>query len=170
MYNNMSNPNALIRAEMEVNPRLKNAIAAHHIIQLLSSVAIIICAAALTTFSGSFEILFWGLGPIYLFIILWIASKCSYQDLRLILVHFNTGLSLLWLGVFSSFCVISLRDYKGIVTVVLASIAGLLCLSSVIFANYGIWKSARKVVLSARLVQRDEYEVLGSHPPTLQSH
>ncbi|KAL3883357.1 hypothetical protein ACJMK2_029638 [Sinanodonta woodiana] len=151
---------------MEVNPRLQNAIAAHHIIQVVSAVAIIIYVAVSIPFIWMSKFLTSGLGPIYVFIIFWIASKCSYKDLRLILVHFNTLLCMMWITVFSLFGIISQEFSDGRVPVILVIIFGFLCLTSVIFATYGIWKSARKVILSDRLVQR--YEVLDSLPPNLE--
>ncbi|KAL3883372.1 hypothetical protein ACJMK2_029646 [Sinanodonta woodiana] len=106
--------------------------------------------------------------PTYLFIIFWIASKCSYQDLRIILVHFNPFLSTLWFLVYFPFGVIFGISNAGILTIVILIMTAFLCLSSAIFATYGIWKSARIVVLSASHVKRAHYDVLGSTPPTVE--
>ncbi|KAL3883356.1 hypothetical protein ACJMK2_029637 [Sinanodonta woodiana] len=163
----MSAYNNLLRAEMEVNPRLKNEIAVHHIIQVISPVIIIICKTASTSFSWPLLMLISAIVPTGLFIIFWIASKCSYQDLRLILVHFNTFLSTLWFLVHFPFCVICLICIDGILSIVIIIITAFLSLSSAMFATYGIWKSARNVVLSERLVNREHYDVLVSNPPTV---
>ena len=54
-------------------------------------------------------------------------------------------------------------------TMVLVIIPGFMSLSSAMLATYGIWKSARSVVLSARLVKREDSVLLVSLPPTMES-
>ncbi|KAK3603308.1 hypothetical protein CHS0354_025913 [Potamilus streckersoni] len=175
----MSAQNDILRAEMEVSPRLQKAIVAHQIIQVVSPVVlVIIYATALKLSEDSFHhkpspwtllIFISAIIPTSLFIIFWIASKCNYQDLRLILVHFNPVLSIMWFLVFFPFCIICPILSVGIVTILIAIISGFLSLSSAIFAIYGIWKSARKVVLSARSAKYEHYDVLDSIPPTRES-
>ncbi|KAL3883365.1 hypothetical protein ACJMK2_029639 [Sinanodonta woodiana] len=164
----MSAPNALIRAEMEVNPRLQNAIAAHHIIQVVSPVVISICVASSLASPWPLLFLRWALVPIYVFIIYWIASKCSYKDLRLILVHFNATLCVMWSAVHFYFFITFILFIDEIVTLVLVIFTGFLCLCSAIFFTIGTWKSARKVVLTARLVKSEGYEVLDNLPLILE--
>ncbi|KAL3883367.1 hypothetical protein ACJMK2_029641 [Sinanodonta woodiana] len=164
----MSNPNALIRAEMEVNSRLQNAIAAHHIIQVVSPVVIIICVAASMSSPWPLFILRWALAPAYVFIIYWIASKCSYKDLRLILVHFNAILSAMWFAVYFYYFITCLLLIDEIITMVLVIFTGFLCLSSAIFFTIGTWKSARKIILSASVVRSNGYDIRDSLPPTLE--
>ncbi|KAL3883355.1 hypothetical protein ACJMK2_029636 [Sinanodonta woodiana] len=171
----MSDQNESHRAEMEVKPRLQNAILAHHLIQAVS--AVVICLFNIYKLASipwrSFHpllLIFILLNiPIVVFVILWIASKCRYQDMRFLLVHFNSCLSALWFIIFLAWCIITpLLFIDGIATMVQV-ITGLLSLSSAMIATYGIWKMARNVILSSRGVQHDNFNVHDSHPPTVDS-
>ncbi|KAK3580696.1 hypothetical protein CHS0354_017978 [Potamilus streckersoni] len=150
-----------IRAEMEVNRILQNVIVAHHIIQFVNSVAgFIICGATLHFFLMMIHLSL--ILPAFIFVIFWIASNCNYQNLRLILVHFNFILSLLWfMAVFPIFVVSIIlamnmneshysREFN-VVPIVVAIVNGILSLSSVSFAVCAIWKAARNVVLKANI-------------------
>ncbi|KAL3883366.1 hypothetical protein ACJMK2_029640 [Sinanodonta woodiana] len=171
----MSDQNERIRAEMEVMPRLQNAILAHHLVQAVSAVVISLFNSFKLArrpwihFHSILMIFILCNMPIVMFVILWIASKCRYQDLRLIIVHFNSSLSTLWFLIFFAWCITSLILIDGISSTIQVIITGFLSLSSAIFATYGIWKSARNVVLSSRGVKHENYNVLASHPPTVDS-
>ncbi|KAL3883351.1 hypothetical protein ACJMK2_029625 [Sinanodonta woodiana] len=168
----MSDQNERHRAEMEVKPILQIAIVAHHII-------IVVCAVVISIFHivilprSSFLLILWILIlyniPTVAYVTLWIASKCRYQDLRLILVHFNPCLSTLWFLVYSPWFFITLYYIDETEITVQVIIHGVMSLSSAIFATYGIWKIARNVILSSRGVKHEHYDVLASLPSTVDS-
>ncbi|KAK3598470.1 hypothetical protein CHS0354_039558 [Potamilus streckersoni] len=178
MNTNMSLRNDRFRQEMEVNPSLQKVIAVYHIIQVI---AVIICVAVSIT-SLLFYIALSVIIPVILFIIFWVASKCNFQDLVVILVHFNPILSTMWFLVIFPFfvmaCVLNkqlgMYSYYYAYTVdvrvtIVAVVTGILSLSSAIFAVMGIWKSARKVVLSARSGDRDHVSATSCGPPPYET-
>ncbi|KAK3603309.1 hypothetical protein CHS0354_025914 [Potamilus streckersoni] len=166
----MSVQNNFLRAEMEVSPRLQAAIVVHHILQVVSPVAVIIIyVASLSLFPWLLMILISAIIPAFLFIIFWIASKCNYQDLRTILVHFNAFLSTLWFLVYFPFFILCSIFMERMLMILVVIITGFLSLSSAFFATYGIWKSARNVVLSARFAKDEHNHVLAVLPPTYEA-
>ncbi|KAL3882018.1 hypothetical protein ACJMK2_028399 [Sinanodonta woodiana] len=159
MNTSTSNRNEHLRVEMEVNASLQKVIAIYHILQVI---AIIICVGLSISYL-LFYILLSAIIPISLFIIFWVASRCNFRDLVVILVHFNPILSTMWfISIFPVFilaCAMNrqlyMYDYYVLYTVdvrvtIIAVITGVLSLCSAIFAVMGIWKSARNVVLTAR--------------------
>ncbi|KAL3883347.1 hypothetical protein ACJMK2_029621 [Sinanodonta woodiana] len=162
----MSVQTNFLPTEMEVNPRLQNAIVTHHIIQVVSPVVVIIIYAAPSTiFPWVLMTLISAVVPIFLFIIFWIASQCNYKDLSAILVHFNPLLSAMWFFVYFPFCILCSLFLEEKVTILAAVITGFLSLSSAIFATYGIWKSARNVALRARSAKIEDNDALVCVPP-----
>ncbi|KAL3882016.1 hypothetical protein ACJMK2_028397 [Sinanodonta woodiana] len=172
MDTNMSLRNDSFRGEMKVNPILQKVIAGYHITQVI---AIIICIAVSIN-SLFFYILLSAMIPIIAFIIFWVASKCNFQDLVVILVHYNPVLSIIWfLMVFPIFVLACILNgsyfmysyYYGVDVrgTIVAVMTGILSLGSAIFAVMGIYKSARKVVLIARSVEYDPINAVGSAPP-----
>ncbi|KAL3882014.1 hypothetical protein ACJMK2_028395 [Sinanodonta woodiana] len=171
---NMSLQNDRFRAEMEVNPLLQKVIAIYHIIQVI---AIIICVAVSIN-SLLFYIILSAIFPVVLFIIFWVASKCNFADLVVILVHYNPIHSTIWfLSVFPVFvtaCILNqnlvMHSYYigasvDVRVTLVAVITGITSLSSAIFAVMGIWKSARRVVLIARSSDCDPVNAVESCPP-----
>ncbi|KAL3882023.1 hypothetical protein ACJMK2_028404 [Sinanodonta woodiana] len=174
MNTNMSLRNDRFRAEMKVNPKLQKVIAIYHIIHVI---AIFICIAVSIT-SLVFYIVISAIIPVILFIIFWVASKCNFKDLVVILVHYNPILStvcvLVDFPVFIMACimhqqlVINSDYYTASVDVrptIIAVMTGILSLGSMIFAVMGIWKSARIVLLVARSGECDPVNPVESCPP-----
>ncbi|KAK3580695.1 hypothetical protein CHS0354_017976 [Potamilus streckersoni] len=147
-----------IRAEMEVNRILQNVIVAHHLIQVVNVVVGVITCGATSHFLLMVVYLF-AIAPVFVFIVFWIASKCNFKDLRLILVHFNCILSILWFMAILPIFIRYIHFSRGIydstqfnaVTLALTIVNGILSLSSICFAVCAIWKAARNVVLKAKL-------------------
>ncbi|KAK3598467.1 hypothetical protein CHS0354_039555 [Potamilus streckersoni] len=165
--------NNRLRQELEVNPSLQKVIAVYHIIQIN---AIIICVAVSIN-SLQFYFLISAYIPITLFVIFWVASKCNFQDLVIILVHFNPILSSMYFlvvfpvlvatcilylssGIFNDY----LRQTADVRVAIIAVMTGIMSLSSAVFGVMGIWKSARKVVLSARFDYPDPVDAVGYVP------
>ncbi|KAL3882015.1 hypothetical protein ACJMK2_028396 [Sinanodonta woodiana] len=159
---------------MEVNPMLKKVIAIYNISQVI---AIIVCVAVSVT-SVLMFLLLPAILLVIVFIILVVASKCNFQDLVVILVHYNPILSTMCFLCVFPVCVCACilgGDYSiyryiygdGVDdrVILIAVMTGLLSIGSAIFAVMGIWKSARKVVLVARSSECDPVNAVGSVPP-----
>ncbi|KAL3882017.1 hypothetical protein ACJMK2_028398 [Sinanodonta woodiana] len=166
------------RKEMEVHPLLQKVIAVYHITQVLAIITCVVLSINYMSFYALLSAIF----PIIVFIIFWVASKCNFQDLVVILVHYNPILSTMWfLSVFPGFvmaCVftqdldIYSTSYVETVNVretIVAVLTGILSLSSAIFAVMGIWKSARKVVLIAKSTECDPVNTVGSVPSSYEA-
>ncbi|KAL3883346.1 hypothetical protein ACJMK2_029620 [Sinanodonta woodiana] len=136
---------------MESNARSHNALVVHHILQVAGPAAIIIIGAVEPIrFKWLLISLITAIVPTTLFVILWIASKCNFKDLNAILRHFNPLLSALWFFVYFPICIRCSRFVDEALLTIAAILTGFLSLTSAMSAIYGIWKSARHVVLRTK--------------------
>ncbi|KAK3586277.1 hypothetical protein CHS0354_009228 [Potamilus streckersoni] len=139
----------------------------YHMIQVLG---VIVCGAMSISIKYlSFYSLLLALIPMVLFFILLVASKCKYQDLMVIIVHFNTMLSSLWFitvlpslvlscfsGKTSSILNIDYSDTVDNKVLVVVAITGEVCISSAIVSCWGIMTSARDVLHSLKSCERTQ--------------
>ncbi|KAL3882020.1 hypothetical protein ACJMK2_028401 [Sinanodonta woodiana] len=160
-----------LRADLEVNRTLQNVIVVHHIIQVVCLVVgIIICGATSNIILMLIHLL--PILPAFIFAIFLIASQCSFQNLRHILVHFNFILSMLWFMTVFPICIISsivFYPYSRAINTVPAVVAilnGILSFSSVSFAVCAIWKAARNVAINVKLatLQHDHGRSISALP------
>ncbi|KAL3882008.1 hypothetical protein ACJMK2_028389 [Sinanodonta woodiana] len=159
-------------AEMGMNPSAHKALAVYNIFNVLGMIA---CVSVIVSINNTiFCCIFSAIIPIIVLTIFCIASKCKYQDMMIIHVHFNTILSTLWFiavcPVFVLACVMGINfDYSetvGARLLAVTVITGVISVSSAISVVWGIWKSAQNVVLLARIRERhlDHGVVRGYQP------
>ncbi|KAL3882021.1 hypothetical protein ACJMK2_028402 [Sinanodonta woodiana] len=160
-----------LRADLEVNRTLQNVIVAHHIIQVVCLVVgIILCGATSNIILMLIHLL--PILPAFIFVIFLIASQCSFQNLRHILVHFNFILSMVWFVTVFPICIISsivFYPYSRAINIapaVVAILNGILSFSSVSFAVCAIWKAAQNVVINVKLatLQHDHGRSISAIP------
>ncbi|KAL3882012.1 hypothetical protein ACJMK2_028393 [Sinanodonta woodiana] len=150
---------------MGMNLSAQKVLAVYNTFNVLGMIACISVAVSIN--NATFYCIFSAIIPIILLTIFWIASKCKYQDMMIILVHFNTILSTLWFiavcPVFVLACVMGINfemfryDYSetvGARLIAVTGITGVISVTSAISAVWGIWKSAQNVVLLARFGER----------------
>ncbi|KAL3882004.1 hypothetical protein ACJMK2_028385 [Sinanodonta woodiana] len=145
---------------MGMNPSAQMALAVYNIFNVLGMIACV--SVAISINNGIFYCIFSAIIPIILLTIFRIASKCKYQDMMIIIVHFNTIRSKLWFIavclVFVLACVMGINfDYS---ETVLARLLAVTVITGV------IRKSALNVVLLARFRKRhlDHGVVRGYQP------
>ncbi|KAL3882009.1 hypothetical protein ACJMK2_028390 [Sinanodonta woodiana] len=169
------------------NPSAKKALAVYNIFNVLGMIACV--SVQVSIHNAIIYSIISVIIPIILLniflTIFWIASKCKYQDMMIILVHFNTIRSTMWFIavclVFVLACVMGINfemfryDYSETVDARLLAVTviiGVIIVSSTISAVWRIWKSAQNVVLLARFRKRhiDHGVVRGYQPYEASSY